>query len=107
MTAYLPVMCIFDVAIVKQHQMFAGKSHKIHEECDDWKGCASMCDIADGIYKALVKLENHPEKFLDQNFMMAIFDKWTKGNHQAEEWNTYTYVDGRKPNTVNSTKKDE
>ena len=30
MTANLRVMCIFDVAIVKQHRMFAGKSHKIH-----------------------------------------------------------------------------
>ena len=39
--------------------------------------------------------------------MMAIFDKWTKGNPQAEEWTTYTYVDGRKTNTFNSTKKDE
>ena len=26
--------------------------------------------------------------------MMAIFDKWTKGNPQAEEWTAYTYVDG-------------
>ena len=56
-----------------------------------------MCDIAEGIYEALVKLENHPDKFLDQNFMMAIFDNWTKGNPQVEEWTTYTYVDVRKP----------
>ena len=30
-----------------------------------------------------------------------------KAPPQAEEWTTYTYVDGRKTNTVNSTKQDE
>ena len=63
MTTCLRVMCIFDVAIVKKHRMFAGKSEKLHKDCPDWKGCASMCDIADGIYDALVELEACPEFF--------------------------------------------
>ena len=88
MTACLRVMCIFDVAIVKKHRMFAGKSDKLHKDCPDWKGCASMCDIADGIYDALVKLEACPEKFLDNTFMLSIFDKWKAGNPQEEAWHT-------------------
>ena len=105
MTACLRVMCVFDVAIVKQHCMFAGKSHVLHQSCDNWKGSASMCDIADGIYDALVELKKHPEKFLDQQYMMSIFDKWKTGNAQVEEWHAYTFIDRRKTNTVGNTTK--
>ena len=106
MTACLRVMCILDVSIVKQHRMFAGKSHMLHKEFDDWKGTASMCEVADGIYDALVEIEKHPEKFLDQNFMMSIFNKWMTGNAMAEEWRTHTFVDGEKTNTVGNTARD-
>ena len=86
--------------------MFAGKSDVLHKDCPSWKGCTSMCDIADDIYWSLVELEKQPDKFLDKTFMMSIFDKGKVGNLLAKEWHTYTYVYGRKSNTVGSTTKE-
>ena len=75
MTACLSVMCILDVAVAKPHQMFAGKLDTLHENCDEWYGCASMCQIADGIYSALEEIKKNPAKFRDKEFMMSIFDQ--------------------------------
>ena len=107
MTACLRVMCVLDVAVVKPHRMFAGKADVLHEDCAEWKGCASMCDIADGIHGALKELENNKAKFLDPDFMLGIFDKWKVGNKKVEDWYRITYTDGKKSNVVGSTAKSE
>ena len=62
-----------------------------------------MYKIADGIYDALSKLEKHPEKILDREFMMSVFEKWIAGNPAAKKGKGLTYGKGRGTNTVGNT----
>eukprot|EP00957_Ditylum_brightwellii_P201209 15324566-Ditylum_brightwellii.AAC.2 len=94
-------MAIFDVAIVKPHQMFAGKSHMLHKNCDEWKSYVPLCHIADEIYRALEKLEKDPAKFVDQEFMLSIFDHWNDIVPEVKDWWGYIYVDGKSPTRNN------
>jgi hypothetical protein len=62
MAACLCVMRIFDIVIVKPHRFFVGKSNTLHKDRESWKGRASICNIADGLYDTPSELEKKPTK---------------------------------------------
>ena len=88
-------MGILAVSIVKQHRMFTAKADKLHENWDQWKGPASLCQIADCIYSTLETLEKEPQKFLDRDEMMGVFDEW-RVIPEVEEWWQHSFVQGCK-----------
>ena len=45
---------------------------------NEWCGSPTMCDVTDAIYLAIDALIANPTKFVDQNFIMSIFDRWLK-----------------------------
>ncbi len=61
--------------------------------------------IAGEIYETLGKLEKDPASFLDRTFMLSIFDEWKAKIKDVNKWWEYSYVGGRKTNTVGNTKR--
>ena len=102
----LRVIGIVSGSIVKQHRMFTAKADELHENWDQWKGPASLCQIADRIYSTLQTLEKEPQKFLDRDEMMGIFDEW-RVIPEVEEWWQHSFVQGYKSNSLGCTKKED
>ena len=65
---------ILHFAVSLPMRWLAGKTHTLAS--DDWS-VASMSRAIDCFFEALIKIkiEKEPEKFLDENFMMSIFEK--------------------------------
>ena len=74
MVALCRVMAIVHFKICMPMRWLAGNTHLIGAIGYDWSS-RSMGKAIDALYDSMVEIETDPSKFLDENFMNAIFDK--------------------------------
>ena len=104
MVARTRTCAILHLSVCMPHRFLAGKCDQLSTPQNNW--CvASMNLVADAIDNAMLEIQKDSTKFVDETFMMGIFDAF-KHLQPFDEWWEYTFVCGRKSNTVGNTKKE-
>merc|ERR1712177_184759 len=86
---------ILYLSIVLPVRWLAAKTHKL-SHCEvkgfPW-GVRSMGLVVDNLYAKFHELKEHPNKIIDEGFMMGLFDEITDKIEEYQKFNKYMYED--------------